>query len=374
MEEPKIHISPAITYDVSKRSLAAIAANICRLPVAIVAISTNNKTNIVSKYGLQKNTEQVALQCCEKIIQKKEVFQVPDAEAFDYLIQDINITPFHFYAGVPVIKDNGNIIGAIVVLDTQRNYLNKEVFGLLQAFAKQSAALFDLEDAVSERKNLEADAQKITGILAHDVLNPMASLKNIVELQKSGLIDAEELQSMLPVFVHDSDRISHLVTNLAIFTRVMSNINADKTDFELKYLETNELQALKKKCFEKNNVFVSNIPESLPVKIHEPALNFILGNLIHNANKFTENGTISVNYRNFDNTHWIEVSDTGVGIKQDDLKKINSVKSTYCLRGTKNEKGSGLGLYFVREMQHALHKEFVLDSEQGKGTTALFEL
>ena len=96
----------------------------------------------------------------------------------------------------------------------------------------------------------------------------------------------------------------------------------------------------------------------------------LLRNLINNAVKFTPvNGTItfSTNY-NKDNYH-INITDTGIGISEDKIKKVLVDQERYTLKGTADEPGNGIGLILCQEIASKIGGHIEARSEMGKGST-----
>ncbi len=110
----------------------------------------------------------------------------------------------------------------------------------------------------------------------------------------------------------------------------------------------------------------SNLPDHI---IADPYwLKQILNNLVYNAIKFTEKGSIKVRFFLFDDTHWaIQVADTGIGIP---MEAINSIFEPFQqVDGKKATEGSGLGLTIVSQLTTLMNGEIELVSSPGEGST-----
>jgi len=123
----------------------------------------------------------------------------------------------------------------------------------------------------------------------------------------------------------------------------------------------------------KGNTLINNVPSGTVVHSDERALEFILRNLVSNANKFTQNGSISVDVKRegIKTTLWI--SDTGVGMLQEKAATLFGGDVTSTL-GTNKEKGSGLGLLLVKEFVERLNGSIAVESQINRGTTIRIEL
>jgi hypothetical protein len=116
--------------------------------------------------------------------------------------------------------------------------------------------------------------------------------------------------------------------------------------------------------------------ERIPVYVNydEKSLKHILINLLSNAYKFTNNGYIKLTVRKIENKLYIEVSDTGSGILNEEQEKIFDPFYVAASNQDRNIDGSGLGLYIVKEFVEKLGSKLNFQSEYGKGSKFFFEL
>lgn len=105
-------------------------------------------------------------------------------------------------------------------------------------------------------------------------------------------------------------------------------------------------------------------------------LKTIIRNLISNAMKFSfEGGTITLSSRSEGDFVTVSVKDTGKGIKKEDQDKLLKQDSHFTTYGTKNEKGSGLGLMLCKDFVELHGGKLWFESEgEGKGTTFQFSM
>ncbi|MCG8702036.1 MAG: ATP-binding protein, partial [Bacteroidales bacterium] len=102
-------------------------------------------------------------------------------------------------------------------------------------------------------------------------------------------------------------------------------------------------------------------------------INTIVRNLISNAIKFTfNNGNINVAAKT--NLDWVEisVSDTGLGMKQEDIDKLFRLDIHHSTSGTENEQGTGIGLILCKEFVEKHKGTIKIESELGVGSTFKF--
>jgi signal transduction histidine kinase len=117
------------------------------------------------------------------------------------------------------------------------------------------------------------------------------------------------------------------------------------------------------------------IPENLPTIEGDPLrLSQALLNYIHNAVKFTERGTITVTVVNEHNQILFEVSDTGVGIAEEDQEKVFEPFETILEDKRDPRLGFGLGLKIVEHIISLHDGETWFESEAGEGSSFFFTI
>jgi CheY-like chemotaxis protein len=127
--------------------------------------------------------------------------------------------------------------------------------------------------------------------------------------------------------------------------------------------------------------FNIEIDEKIPCELYgdELRLKQIFNNLLSNAFKYTREGSVTLGVscqREGDKDIWmsVTVSDTGIGIRPDDLKKLFSDYSQVDMRANRNIEGTGLGLSITKKLVELMGGEISVDSEYGRGSTFRFRV
>lgn len=118
----------------------------------------------------------------------------------------------------------------------------------------------------------------------------------------------------------------------------------------------------------KNNDFENKIDPELKITMDKGAFNIILRNLLTNANKFTEQGKISISLELETTGFKMVVSDTGTGMDEETKNSLFSSETVKSRRGTRGEKGSGVGLGLVKTFVELSGGTIVIKSALGKGS------
>jgi PAS domain S-box-containing protein len=126
---------------------------------------------------------------------------------------------------------------------------------------------------------------------------------------------------------------------------------------------------------EKPITFNLNISDNLPTKLYGDDLRVkqIFTNLLSNSVKYTHRGSVelSVHCTREGDTVWMEVavSDTGIGIREEDLEKLFSDYNQVDVKANRNIEGTGLGLAITKRLAEMMDGEISAESEYGEGTT-----
>jgi two-component system sensor histidine kinase CiaH len=213
--------------------------------------------------------------------------------------------------------------------------------------------LVPVKRGIEKQKRFVSDA-------AHELRNPLAAIHSSLEaeLRQS---DNKVLENIL----FETKKLINISEDLLDLEKVESNKSNKLFETDISDIVESVLSRLKKSIEEKKLDLNVDIEKSF-VDIEESDLEKIIYNLVHNAIKFTgENGKINISYR--DNV--LEVSDTGIGIKEENIEKIfDRFYQEDSSRDT-NKEGSGLGLSLVQEIVNSYGGTINVRSDLGEGST-----
>jgi signal transduction histidine kinase len=126
---------------------------------------------------------------------------------------------------------------------------------------------------------------------------------------------------------------------------------------------------------QKSIKIIKELPKTALLFADKAMINTVLRNLISNAIKFTNpGGEIKVTIHEKQNELLISVMDTGVGIKKDRFEELFQIDKNHSTQGTKNEKGTGLGLILCKEFIEKHEGKLWIESEVDKGSTFYFTI
>ncbi|WP_455278568.1 PAS domain S-box protein [[Eubacterium] cellulosolvens] len=226
---------------------------------------------------------------------------------------------------------------------------------------------------ITEEKNLEDVRNQFTSIITHEIRTPLTSINAYLTLalsSKFGII-SKDLESALQVIKRNSDRLFEMSNDLLDLKRLETgNMPLKIENLELQELIENTIKEIKPLMDEKSQNLHIELPENpLMIKGDPVRLNQALTNLLSNSNKFTpKNGHITIHVKETKKSIQTRISDTGIGIKKGDLKRVfipfaNIQKPTYF-------KGTSLGLSVTKALIKAHGGKIKVQSEgEDKGST-----
>jgi hypothetical protein len=195
----------------------------------------------------------------------------------------------------------------------------------------------------------------------HQIKTPIAVMRMNLQSEDTG----EHRELLTELF-----RIEQYVEMVLSYVRLGSN----QTDFVIKEYELDSIirQAVRKYApqFVRKRIRLIYEPVNIKVLTDEKWLLFILEQIISNAIKYTQQGTVTVAVSQ---EQVLSVSDTGIGIASEDLPRIFE-KGFTGYNGRADKKATGLGLYLCMQTALKLGITLTAESEAGKGSTFFLDL
>ncbi|WP_143822936.1 tetratricopeptide repeat-containing sensor histidine kinase [Mucilaginibacter sp. MD40] len=216
---------------------------------------------------------------------------------------------------------------------------------------------------------------RLIGILAHDLRAPLSTLRGVFSLLTSKDLTTDEFMAMVPkVFVKLEQTSDFLDTLLFWINSQVDNIEDTTVSFCLCDVVDEELNILDEQFRLKNITPVNNVNNEHTVLADPKSIRIVIHNLLTNAIKFSHcNSEIHIAATCLDNRIKFSVQDTGVGMNASQLKKLFAGKMVSQL-GTLNERGTGMGMVFCKDLIEKYNGTIYAESEPGTGTTFSFIL
>jgi signal transduction histidine kinase len=301
----------------------------------------------------------IFLSAADGVFDKVKAFEVG---AIDYICK-----PFQLEEVIERVK-----------LHVQLKQLKSSLQEQVKVRTIQLSQALEASEAASKAKSL------FLANMSHELRTPLNAIIGYGEMLEEEIEECGNCQELL---APDLKKIQFAARHLlGIINNILdlSKIEAGKMEVQLEEIDLNSLMAeaiatvkplIKQN---KNNLKIRTPKQTLTLYTDGFKVKQILINLLNNANKFTDRGTITLtaNYGFKDGEDWINfsISDTGIGIDDRQLELIFQAFSQADFSHTRKYGGTGLGLTIVKQLCRILGGDILVNSELGKGSIFTVEL
>lgn len=327
----------------------------------------------------------------QRVLEGREGLRLSDALALPNPSHSIEISGLRSILCEPLLLRD-QLIG-LIYLDSSKitNLFTPRHHELLRSFAAQAAICMEnarlfrqvqeatrrqLEEEVRSRE-LEARRDLMSAfisIAAHDIKNPLSVLKGgTYVLQKLPI--PEPGPSILGSMDQSVQQAMRLVQNYLEFARLDTNqdLQLDRVAVPLRPMVEREMELLRTRLSQERAgqfQLEVEVPDDLVVHADVGRFEQVMANLVDNAVKYSpKGGTVRVRaHRQEDGRIAIEVSDTGVGIRPDELERLFERFSRLPTMA-RSTSGTGLGLWITKRLVELHGWTIEVESEYGSGTT-----
>lgn len=263
-----------------------------------------------------------------------------------------------------LIEKNANIEEQKEKIEAQNDFLKQINEKLIQS-----------EESL---KLLVQTKDKLFSIIAHDLRGPFQALFSVTsELSKYiDEFDKNEIIEKSNQIYESSNRLLDLIENLLNWSRSQRGaINLEPKKLQLLELanEVNDLLSMQANA--KEVKILVDIEADLYAMADKDTISTVIRNLTSNAIKYTHaSGKVTLSALKQNDSIHFKVTDTGVGISPENLKKLFKIEDSFTTKGTNREPGTGLGLIICREFVEKNGGTISVESSGGAGTTFVFSL
>ncbi len=252
------------------------------------------------------------------------------------------------------------------------------IVSIIRDITDQKQAEQALQNAHKELKRAYKLQQEFINNVTHEVRTPLTAVKGYAEMLLEGLAGpvSEEQSSMLNKVLTSSDHLLQIVNGVLEVARLRSGKTAvNQRISNPRKAVDRAISAVLPQAAKKNlNIAVLPYSTGCPAMYDADKVQMIVTNLLTNAVKFTEKGTISVQVECTQDGAEIVVADTGIGIATRDLIRIFDEFSQLDFPGKHKPSGFGIGLALVATMVDMMGASLTVSSAKGVGTAFLLKL
>jgi len=249
---------------------------------------------------------------------------------------------------------------------------------LEQKVADRTVQLLAAKDAAEAANRAKSE---FLANMSHEIRTPMNGVLGVADLLLHA--DLPEKHRQLVQTIHASGKdLLYVINELLDFSKIEAGrFELDRINFDLREMIESVYDLFFQAANEKKVSLITNVEEGVPRIVYgDPArLRQILINLIGNAIKFTDHGSVNVNallaeLRDGACLLRFEVRDTGIGIAREQIKTIFDTFSQADSSTTRKYGGTGLGLTISRQLVEMMEGTIDVESEPGKGSVFWFSI
>lgn len=225
-------------------------------------------------------------------------------------------------------------------------------------------AVNQMADSLEEQETMR---KRLTSDVTHELRTPVANLLSYLEMMTDGIMEPtpERLQNCY----HELQRLSGLISDLERLRQMENeNLVLNKSDVDLRELAQAVMRNFESQLREKHLDGQITGDTSI-VSIDRGRMQQVITNLVSNAIKYSnDGGTVRIVVEDTNDSGIIHVEDSGIGIPQEDLKRI--FERFYRTDQSRNRKtgGAGIGLTIAKTIVHAHKGKISARSLEGKGS------
>ena len=318
----------------------------------------------------------------EEVFKLKSPLQIPNVQldSRPSAPDCLRAAGFVAYLGLPmIVKDE--VLGVLSFYSTEAIDLGSEEEIFLTDITQQAAIALHNSRLYEETKNQAIELEKsnrikdeFLGVISHELRTPLNIIMNCSEALKMGVFGeiTPEHEKGTEKIRSQASHLLSLINGILEITKIETggaSLNLERIDLNAL---SNELESDYAMVSREKNLAVNwHVPANLPdVLCDRIKLRQVIINLVNNAIKFTDRGSVDIIFRSLVDDSFIEVSvaDTGIGMAEEYLPQIFEKFRQIDNSTTRNYSGTGLGLYLVKGFLDLLGGTIGVQSKIGEGT------
>lgn len=367
--------------------ITRVAAHIFDVPIALVSLVDEDRQWFKSRHGLDAPETPREYAFCTHAIMKDELFVIPDAAADDRFKNNPLVTDgpkIRFYAGAPLITNDGLGLGTLCVIDTKPRQPTpqqlKDLADLcdltMDALNLRRAGRLALEEAHQTIK-LDTLQGSFIDSINHELRTPLTSIAGSLSLLASGAVGdlEEETQNFVAVAERNTNTLMAMISDLLNISQL------EKGGLEFEFA-TFDLIDVAKECIDdaiartpdrNSGVELNDINAPQTIYADKSQIRKVLSALIENAIRYSApESPINVDIIPGLDTVGVEVKDLGCGIPLRERARV--FKKFVKLGEIGVARGTGLGLSIAKKIIEGHGGEIGIRSNAPQGTCVYFEV
>jgi signal transduction histidine kinase len=274
----------------------------------------------------------------------------------------------------PVRDRRGDLTGRLVVLHeiTEQRQAAEQIRQQNEALRKANEEMKAARAQAEEASRLKSE---FLATISHELRTPLNSVIGYADLLLTGLAGQlnEKQMDYVQRSLSNGERLLALINELLDISKIEAGrFDLHPQPFTVADLLNGAKTQMQNLADKKGLTFTATCDPALPEQLEGDAkrIEQIIVNLVGNAIKYTETGSVDLRLKRVDDMQWeIAVKDTGIGIPPHAIEYIFDEFRQVDGSTQREHQGSGLGLTIVRRLTQLMSGTIQIDSEVGKGST-----
>jgi len=370
---------PEKDYD----AITEMASEICDIPVSLISLIDKNRQWFKSIVGLNiSETPRDQAFCAHAINHPGKIFEVKNAKEDERFIDNPLVKMENgvvFYAGIPLVSEEGNALGTLCVIDNKPNELTESQRKALTTLARGVVTLLELRKKTIEterqNKNLKRSndlLKNFASVASHDLKSPLNNIIGLANVLKSTESPSPLLiRKFGGLIIESSESLKSLIDDILEYSKSERIVIHAQEEVSIHSIVEDCLTHYK----EQHGVEFMVDSEFPSLTGHKALWKQIIYNLISNAINHNDKdlAQVKISSRLEGEYFQLMISDNGPGIPEN--KKEEVFEPLITLRQTKNgEYSSGMGLAAVKKLTIAMKGHIEIKTNQPCGTAFIISV